>query len=137
MDEIFNYIDMNEEEKIYCLNNLYKIGFKPRAGNIQSMKKEMDSSVKEKLPQYLFVKRKSELIGYMFLIGEKQSLSKIFPWWAVSNNDELQLETDLRLLDYGINICKCCKCFKLAERLESDKENHKNGIGRKEESISI
>ena len=65
----------------------------------------MDKTQEGSLPQFVFVRRDKKVIGYMFLIAEKENTSKIFPWWAVENSDELPIETDLRLLQYGVSLC--------------------------------
>ena len=81
------------------------------------MKREMEKSQPGIFPQYLFVFREHKLIGYMFLIAEKENYCKTFPWWAVDNSDELPLEISIQLLEYGIL------------------EDQKKGIGRKAENL--
>lgn len=136
MDEIINYRDLLDSEKEKVVSQLYKIGFRSACGGTGSIKREMDKSTGDSLPQYIFVRRSGEFIGFMFLIAEKEKSSKIFPWWAVDNSDELPLETDIRLLETGIEICKRAGCFKLAERLHYQLENHKKYIGRRSEENS-
>lgn len=130
MDEIVNYNDLNEEEKVRCLNELLKTSYGGNAKDIKNMKYEMDKSMDGCLPQFVFVRRKNKVVGYMFLIGE-QMRSRIFPWYAVENADELPLETDLRLLHYGVDLCTQSGCLKLADMLCIEIENHRNGIGRR------
>ena len=77
-----------------------------------------------------------EFIGYMFLIAESEKSSKVFPWWAVDNSDELPLATDIRLLQFGIELCEKSECFQLAERLQHQLECHKKYIGRRTEEMS-
>ena len=43
------------------------------------MKKEMEKSRPGTLPQYLFLFRDDALIGYLFLIAEKEGACKAFP----------------------------------------------------------
>ena len=85
---------------------------------------------------YIFVRRSGEFIGYMFLIAESEKSSKVFPWWAVDNSDELPLATDIRLLQFGIELCEKSECFQLAERLQHQLECHKKYIGRRTEEMS-
>ena len=136
MDEIINYRNLSDKEKDKTLSQLIEIGFCPAYGGITSMKREMGKSIEGTLPQYVFVRREGELIGYMFLIAEKEHYSRVFPWWTVDNSDELPLETDIRLLQYGIELCVEANCLKLADRIHSQMKDHKNGIGRRPKHLS-
>ena len=131
MDEIINYRDLDECEKVQCLDELLKTTFSCSDRNVKDIKTEMDKSKEGCLPQFVFVRRDKKVIGYMFLIAEKENSSKLFPWWAVDNSDELSIETDLELLQYGVSLCTQAGCLKLANRLEMQMENHRNGIGRR------
>ena len=137
MDEIINYRDLDESEKEQCLNELIKTSFRYPDKNVKDIKAEMDKSKEGSLPQFVFVLRDKKVIGYMFLIAEKENTSKIFPWWAVDNSDELPIETDIRLLQYGVSLCTQAGCLKLANRLEMQMENHRNGIGRRQREFSL
>ena len=137
MDEIINYRDLDEYEKIQCLNELLKTSFRYPDKNIKDIKAEMDKSQEGFLPQFVFVRRDKKVVGYMFLIAEKENTSKLFPWWAIDNSDELPIETDLRLLQYGVSLCAKAGCYKLANRLEMQMENHRNGIGRRSQEFSL
>ena len=137
MDEIINYRDLMECEKEQCLDELLKTSFSCSSSNINAIKVEMDKTQEGSLPQFVFVRRDKKVIGYMFLIAEKEKTSKIFPWWAVENSDELPVETDLRLLQYGVRLCTQAGCLKLANRLEMQMENHRNGIGRRPTECSL
>ena len=137
MDEIINYRDLDESEKEQCLNELIKTSFRYPDKNVKDIKAEMEKSKEGSLPQFVFVLRDKKVIGYMFLIAEKENTSKIFPWWAVDNSDELPIETDIRLLQYGVSLCTQAGCLKLANRLEMQMENHRNGIGRRQREFSL
>lgn len=100
------------------------------------MQQEMEKSVEGRLPQYVFARRDGALIGYLFLIAQAEKTSRVFPWWAVDNADELPLATDIRLLECGVRLCEKAGCFVLAERLKAQLENHKKGIGRRPEALS-
>ena len=137
MDEIINYRDLDEYEKIQCLNELIKTSFRYPDKNIKDIKAETDKSQDGSLPQFVFVRRDKKVIGYMFLIAEKENTSKLFPWWAIDNSDELPIETDLRLLQYGVSLCTQAGYYKLANRLEMQIDNHRNGIGRRPQEFSL
>ena len=83
MDEIINYRDLDESAKAQCLDELLKTSFSYPNQNVKTMKAEMDKSREGSLPQFIFVRSDEKVIGYMFLIAEKENTSKIFPWWAV------------------------------------------------------
>ena len=137
MDEIINYRDLDECEKVQCLDELLKTSFSCPNTNTEDLKAEMEKSREGSLPQFVFVRRDKKVIGYMFLIAEKENANKLFPWWAVDNSDELPIETDLHLLKYGADMCIKAGCLKLAERLKIQMENHRNGIGRRSEEFSL
>ena len=135
MIRICNYLDIPSEIKDAVLGQLLHIGFCPAYGKQKAMKREMEKSQTGKLPQFLFVFRDEELIGYMFLIAEKEHYCKSFPWWVVDNSDELPLQDAIRLLEYGIRLASEYKCPKLADRLELQLENQKKGIGRRPDNL--
>ena len=119
------------------MDELLKTSFSCPGSNVKDIKIEMDKTQEGSLPQFVFVRRDKKVIGYMFLIAEKENTSKIFPWWAVENSDELPIETDLRLLQYGVSLCTQAGCLKLANRLEIQMENHRNGIGHRPPEFSL
>lgn len=133
--KICNYRDIPSEKKDVVLGQLLQIGFCPACGKTETMKKEMEKSQAGAFPQYLFVFRDDQLIGYMFLIAEKENYCKVFPWWAVDNSDELPLEVSIQLLEYGIQLSLDCNCPDLSNRLKLQLENQKNGIGRRPEHL--
>ena len=137
MDEVINYRDLDECEKLPCIEGLFQTSFTCPGRNVKDIKAEMEKSREGALPQFVFVRRDRKVIGYMFLIAEKEHTSKLFPWWAVDNSDELPVETDLRLLQYGVDLCKQAGCLKLAQRLEMQMEDHRNGIGRRPPEFSL
>ena len=133
MNEIINYRDLDECEKIQCIDKLLKTSFSCPDANTEDLKAEMKKSREGSLPQFVFVRRNKKVIGYMFLIAEKENTDKLFPWWSVDNFDELPVETDLRLLKYGADMCIKAGYLKPADRLKMQMENHRNGIGRRSE----
>ena len=137
MDEIINYRDLDEQEKVQCLDELFKTSFRCPCRNGSDIKAELEKSQEGSLPQFVFVRRDQKVIGYLFLIAEAENTSKFFPWWAIDNSDELPIETDLRLLQYGVSLCTQAGCLKLAGMLEMQLENHRNGIGRRPPEASL
>ena len=53
-------------------------------GKIKTMRKVMDKSVEDKMPQFYLVFRDGKLIEYMFLIGDNK-MFRAFPWLAIDN----------------------------------------------------
>ncbi len=53
------------------------------------------------MPQFYFVFRKKELIGYMFLIGNDKMFGA-FLWRAIDNLDELPMKIVEPLMDIAI-----------------------------------
>ena len=98
MDEvILNYIELSEEQRKNALMNLKNIGFYPAYGTEQTMKNIMDKSIVDEMPQFYFVFRKEQLIGYLFIIGDTQKY-RPFPWLAISNVDELPMRVTRLLM---------------------------------------
>lgn len=129
-----NYLDIPSEKKDAVLEQLLQIGFLPAYGKRKTIKKEMDKSQAGTLPQYLFVFRDDRLIGYMFLIAEKENSCKAFPWWAIDNSDELPLEIAIQLLELGIALSAKCHSSILSNRLALQLEDQKKGVGRRPET---
>ena len=134
MEKIINYLEIPAEKRDSVLERLLSLGFCPAYGKLPTMKREMEKTQRDKLPQFLFVFREDALIGFLFLIAEKEHTCKAFPWWAVSNSDELHLETAIRLLEHGIQLSIKCGCPTLADRLNSNLEAQKKGLARRPES---
>lgn len=105
MEQILNYLDMSEEQRIEVLKSLSFIGFLPAYGNIKTMKRIMDKSVIGTRPQFYFAFRDSKLIGYMFLIGDPYRF-RSFPWMEINNLDELPMHLTEPLMKIAIDIYK-------------------------------
>ena len=71
MIKICNYLDIPSEKKDAVLEQVLQIGFCPAYGKQKTMKREMEKSQPGIFPQYIFVFREHKLIGYMFLIENK------------------------------------------------------------------
>lgn len=130
METIINYLDIPNQERDNVLEQLLHLGFCPAYGKQKTIKSQMGKSKKDKLPQYLFMFRDTELIGYSFLIGEKENICKPFPWWAIDNSDELPLETATYLLECAIELSTKCGCLTLANRLKANLGNHQKRIAQ-------
>ena len=145
MEQIINYQDMSAEQRSSALQALGSIGFLPAHGKIKTMQNVMDNSVKDKMPQFYFVFRDKELIGYMFLIGDDKKF-QAFPWIAVDNLDELPMRIVEPLANIAIKAWnneegsivnadgshteKKLIALNYKQRLE----NYRCGIGRRNES---
>lgn len=79
-EQILNYLDMSEEQKEKSLRDLKSIGFYPAYGKEKTMKKIMDKSIAGEMPQFYFVFRKEQLIGYLFIIGDTQNIEPFRGW---------------------------------------------------------
>ena len=110
MERILNYLDLPPQERDAVCKQLRSLGCSPAHGTRRTMKKEMEKSRPGTLPQYLFLFRDHTLIGYLFLIAEKEGFCRAFPWWAVHNADELPRNTALSFLAHGIQLSLDCGC---------------------------
>ncbi|WP_294143455.1 hypothetical protein [uncultured Clostridium sp.] len=144
MEQIINYQDMSSEQRRSALYALDSIGFHPAHGKIKTMQNIMDKSVEDKMPQFYFVFRDKELIGYLFLIGDEKKF-RAFPWIAIDNLDELPMRIVEPLADIAIKAWnneegiivnadgshteKKLIALNYKQRLE----NYKCGIGRRNE----
>ncbi len=66
MEQIINYRDIPTDKRIDILNALERIGFFPAYGGVRTMQQIMEKSVPGSGPQFYFVFRENELIGYNF-----------------------------------------------------------------------
>ena len=76
MEQIINYRDIPTDKRIDILNALERIGFFPAYGGVRTMQQIMEKSVPGSGPQFYFVFRENELIGYNFLIGDTRACLK-------------------------------------------------------------
>lgn len=128
MEQIYNYLDMSIEQREIALNSLSSLGFYPAYGKIKTMQNIMDKSLARQIPQFYFAFRDTELIGYMFLIGDGKKF-RAFPWLAADNLNELPMRLVEPLMEIAIRtwsnagnnlMTDCCK------RLLDD---YRRGIG--------
>ena len=143
MQKILNYQDMSPEQRESALNSLSSIGFYPAYGKIKTMKRIMDKSVSEKMPQFYFVFRDKELIGYMFLIGNDK-MFRAFPWLAIDNLDELPMRIAEPLIDIAIKAWNneggsiigedgsVTEKSLIAQSYKQRLKDYRNGIGRRD-----
>ena len=131
---ILNYIDMSEEQRINALENLKNIGFYPAYGTELTMKKIMDKSVVNKMPQFYFVFRKEQLIGYLFIIGDTQKY-RPFPWLAISNVDELPMRITRPLMKIHIKAWEKMNDATMADYLRRQLIDYEHGVGQRPENL--
>lgn len=145
MEQVLNYQDMSPDQRESALNALSSIGFLPAYGKIKTMQRVMDKSVGDKMPQFYFVFRDMELIGYMFLIGNDK-LYRAFPWLAVDNLDELPMRIVEPLTDIAIKTWSdesgsiinadgsVTEKSLIAQSYKQRLADYKHGIGRRNEN---
>ena len=131
---ILNYIDMSEEQRINALENLKHIGFYPAYGTEQTMKKIMDKSIVDEMPQFYFVFRKEKLIGYLFIIGDTQKY-KSFLWLAISNVDELPMRVTRSLMKIYIEAWEKMNNVNMADYLRRQLQDYEYGVGHRSENL--
>lgn len=119
MEEIINYRDLTRAQQRHLPAQLAAVNFYPARGGYTTMRREMARSQPGQLPQFLLVYRNGGLVGYLFLLAEQEKCFKAFPWWAVSNADELPLSTALALLEQGEALCHACGADKLAQQMQA------------------
>ena len=145
MERFYNYPNMSLEQRKFALNSLSSIGFFPAYGSIKTMRRIMDKAFGEKMPQFYFVFREKELIGYMFLIGNDK-MFRAFPWLAIDNLDELPMKIVEPLMDIAIkawnnedgNIINADGSITekslIAQSYKQRLENYRHGTGRRSEN---
>ncbi len=135
MDEIVNYIQLSKKQRCLLPAQLSAVDFYPARGGYLALYRAMETSRPGQLPQFLLVRRNGALIGYLFLIAKQEKTSKVFPWRAISNADELPLSTALSLLEQGITLCRQCGADHLAQQLLAQIDAQRRGIGRRPEHL--
>ena len=137
MEQIFNYRDIPTDQRLDILNALAQIGFFPAYGGVKTMQRIMEKSVPNSGPQFYFVLRENQLIGYNFLIGDTRKY-KAFPWLAIGNMDEQKLTVCEELMKLQITFFQelgmhdiaghCIDSWKITEK---ELENEKKAIADK------
>lgn len=97
------------------------------------MQQIMEKSVPGSGPQFYFVFRENELIGYNFLIGDTKKY-KAFPWLAISNMDEQKLAVCEELMKIQIAFFEELGMQKIADHCVRIMEDYRKGIGKQKES---
>ena len=121
------------DKRIDILNALERIGFFPAYGGVRTMQQIMEKSVPGSGPQFYFVFRENELIGYNFLIGDTKKY-KAFPWLAISNMDEQKLTVCEELMKIQIAFFEELGMQKIADHCVRIMEDYRKGIGKRKES---
>lgn len=114
--------------------NLKNIGFYPAYGTEQTMKNIMDKSIVDEMPQFYFVFRKEQLIGYLFIIGDTQKYSP-FPWLAISNVDELPMRVTRLLMKKHIEAWEKTNNVNMADYLRRLLIDYEHGVGHRPENL--
>ena len=128
MEQILNYLDIPEEKRDRVLEALFHLNFYAPEGK-KELKRKMDASCRESLPQYRFVFRDDTLIGYSFLYGPGEA--NVIGGSGVSNVDQLPLALAVRVLEEEIALWETFHCHQLAQVTSMLLENQKKGIGRR------
>ena len=110
------------------------IGFYPAYGTEQTMKKIMDKSIVDEMPQFYFVFRKEKLIGYLFIIGDTQKY-KSFLWLAISNVDELPMRVTRSLMKIYIEAWEKMNNVNMADYLRRQLQDYEYGVGHRSENL--
>lgn len=133
MEQIINYREIPIDRRLDVLNSLFEIGFTPAYGGVKTMKRIMDKPIPETGPQFYFVFRKNELIGYQFLIGDEEKY-KSFPWLAISNMDEQKGPLCEKMMNLEIDFFENLGMDKMVEHCAQMKEEYSKSIGKRKES---
>lgn len=145
MEQFYNYQDMSLEQRESALGALSSIGFSPAYGGVKIMRRAMDKSAGEKMPQFYFVFRDKELIGYMFLIGDDKKF-RAFPWISIDNLDELPMRIVEPLADIAVKAWNdeggsfissdgsIIEKSLIARTYEHRLANYRRGIGKRDEN---
>ena len=121
MLQIVNYLDLSKKEKRHLPAQLAAVNFFPAHGGYSALRRELNHSVPEHLPQFLLVREAGEVVGYLFLISNLPGFSRVLPWCAVSNCDELDGGTAVELLQTGCALAQQCGAEELAHQLDAQR----------------
>ena len=133
MEQIINYRDIPIDKRANVITTLENVGFVPAFGGVKTMLRIMEKSVPETGPQFYFVFRENELIGYQFLIGDEEKY-KAFPWLAISNMDEQKMVLCEKMMELQIAFFESLGMYKMVEHSAEILEDYRNGIGKRKES---
>jgi hypothetical protein len=113
--EIKNYLDMSADGKRELIAQI--IGKRYFRGISKSeLLYEFERSERNKLPQYMFLYYKANLVGYCLLIG-LENVDSCFPWAMTNNIDDL--EPDARVL-FANSCIKVCRDLNVSEFIIDD-----------------
>lgn len=133
-EQILNYLNMSEGQKEDALKSLKSIVFSPAYCKEKAMKKIMDKSVAGEMPQFYFVFRREQLIGYLFIIGDAQK-HRAFPWLAVSNVDELPMRVTRPLMEIQIEAWANAGNDNMVNFLKKQLTEYEHGIEHRPENL--
>ena len=84
-------------------------------------------------PQFYFVFRGDELIGYNFLIGDSKKY-KTFPYLAIGNPDEQKLAVCEEMMKIQIDFFEGLGMKKIADHCAVTMEDYRKGVGKRKEN---
>lgn len=119
---------MSIEQRETALNSLSSIGFYPAYGKVKTMQNIMDKSIAGQMPQFYFAFRDTELIGYMFLIGDDKKF-RTFPWLAIDNLNELPMCLVEPLMEIKIRTWSDAGNNLMADYCKRLLDDYRRGIG--------
>lgn len=114
---VINYLDIENRSKL--IEDLLKTELNICDRNKEKLILHFEKTRRRSLPQYLFLFKNEDCIGYFFLIGESNT-NRYFPWLAVTNADSLPKEAAELLYASAVQICEDLNEFELANRLKGD-----------------
>lgn len=92
----------------------------------------MNKSIVGERPQFYFAFRDSELIGYMFLIGDARRF-RSFPWIEINNLDELPMNLTEQLMKIAVDTYRGVGDIGQVIYHEALLEDYRKGIGHRRE----
>ena len=132
MEYIINFRDIPCDQKTHVINQVLSLGFVPAYGSEKTMMRIMNQSIEGNGPQYYFVFRDADLIGYLFLIGDEKRY-RAFPWLSVGNEDEQRMELCEKMVRLQIQFFTDLERMDVVKRLESRLQEYRHGNGKRAE----
>lgn len=133
MERIVNYRDIPDDKRESVLKAVQALGFTPAYGKTKTMMRIMDQSIDGNGPQFYFVFRDEELIGYLFLIGDEKRY-RSFPWLVIGNEDEQRMALCEKMVRIQIQFFEANGRHDLAESCEGRLMDYQTGLGKRAET---
>ena len=132
MERIINYRDIPANQRETVLDQVQTLGFSPAYGKTKTMLRIMNQSVDGNGPQFYFIFRDEELIGYLFLIGDEKRY-RAFPWQTIGNEDEQRMELCEKMVHMQIQFFEANGRLDIAEHCEERLVDYRAGLGKRAE----